>query len=613
MMKPPFRTTLRTLCLALLALAPLAAPRLAAADDYREGRNALQQGRYDDAIKLFEKAASQGSAEGRAGVGLVYLKRRQYDKALENFRAAQKMDKDLAMGVYGEGEVLRAEDHCDQAVPLLKRSVEMDRKFPEAQMALSDCLMKQKHYDEAIASATRGLGWGDKWRPKFLVVLGNIEASRDSLRAAGIYFTKAREEAPDDPFIRRALADFYASRGTYVSAFPEYQAAVALDSTDVELRYQLAQAYYYAKQYSDALDQYHWVVRRDPEFAPGQLALGNLLYLSGKADPRRFHERFDEAKVPLDKYTQLNPSDPKGWSLLGRTEYFLGLRDEALAAMNKAEQLGEKGKDMYTIRARLESEKRPPDFDAALKDYQRGEPEAEDMLRLAQIYELSKNPAAADSIYGIIIAADSTSSNAKFALLQQAKMAFREASRDTAKRFDRTLALFQRRIALDPTSDEAYYYLGLSYKEMKRYPDAIVALRQAVTLADSKADRHFWLGILYAQVDSVALARQELQRSVDLDTTKGPDTGIAYRQLGYYKLLDKKWDEAIPLLEKSVEINPKETQRMVWLAQAYQNSGNRAKALETYDRVLALDPRQPDALKGKKLLQGGGAKPGGTQ
>ena len=74
---------------------------------------------------------------------------------------------------------------------------------------------------------------------------------------------------------------------------------------------------------------------RDPEFAAGQLALGNLLYLSGKADPRRFAERFTEARPPLEKYTQLNPTDAKGWSLLGRdyTNFWTLLPNKAKSAV----------------------------------------------------------------------------------------------------------------------------------------------------------------------------------------------------------------------------------------------------------------------------------------
>src|SRR5437016_6829366 len=106
----------------------------------------------------------------------------------------------------------------------------------------------------------------------------------------------------------------------------------------------------------------------------------------------------------------------------------------------------------------------------------------------------------ADSVYRSIISQDSIRSDARFAMNEMAKLRFRQ------KDYPGTLAILQRRIALDPNSDEAYYYMGLSYKEMKQYPAALTALRQSVALADAKGDRHFWLGILYEQVDSTGQA-----------------------------------------------------------------------------------------------------------
>jgi Tfp pilus assembly protein PilF len=134
----------------------------------------------------------------------------------------------------------------------------------------------------------------------------------------------------------------------------------------------------------------------------------------------------------------------------------------------------------------------------------------------------------------------------------------------------------------------------------------LAALRQAASIDTAKADRYFWLGILYAQQDSVAQAKQALVRSVELDSTS-KNAGVAHRQLGFYRLLERDWDGAIPKLDRAVALNDQDIQAWVWLAQAYQNAGNRNKATECYKRALALDPKQTDALKGLEILNRGGA------
>jgi Tfp pilus assembly protein PilF len=72
--------------------------------------------------------------------------------------------------------------------------------------------------------------------------------------------------------------------------------------------------------------------------------------------------------------------------------------------------------------------------------------------------------------------------------------------------------------------------------------------------------------------------------------------------LGYRALLEKNWPQAIALLERSASLDDKNVMTLTWLAQGYQNSGNKAKAIELYRRVLSLQPDNADARNGLKVL-----------
>ena len=576
-----------------IALALLLMPLAAWADEVRDGRKALDEGRLADAQALFEKAAKQGNADGRAGVGMVYLKRRQLDQAMEQFVAAQKMDGSLAWAYGGQAEVYRRRGQCDQAIPLYRKANELDKRFPEALLGLGDCLVQAGKIPDAITALQDGLKWG-KWRPRFLVALGRAELARDSLRDAGIYFHQAAQEAPDDPVTRRALGEFYLARGIGHNALPELQAAVALDSTDLDTHFALGQALYLDQRYTEAVNEYQYVVARDSTYAPAVLALGNIYYLSGANDPRRY----GDAHYYLQRAVVLTPKDGKAWSLLGRAQYYLGQKDAALQSLDKAVALGATGKELYTIYGRLYTDRR--EWDKALEAFAKGDPSANDQLRIAQIFVFKDSTSVADSMYRAIVAKDPSANEAKFALGELGKLRFKQ------KRFDEAISYLRQRIALDPKNDEAYYYIGLSYKELKRYPEALDSLRVAAQLGPDKADRHFWLGIMYAQLDSMGQARAEFQRSVELDSTSKSTASVAYQQLGFYTLLDKDWLGAVRLLEKSVALNDKNVQAWVWLGQGYQNSGNRSRALEAYNHALQLDPKQPEAQKGKKSLGASG-------
>jgi tetratricopeptide (TPR) repeat protein len=572
---------------ALLPLAPVHA------DDLKDGRQALQEGRLEDAVKSFDKAASQGFAEGRAGVGQVRLKQLRLNEAMVAFQTAQKMDANLALPYYGQGEVLRRKERCAEALPLFQKAVELDRKFPEANLALGDCLVKSGKVDEAINALNPGLKWGPKWRPRFLVAVGDAELSRDSLRAAASYYTRAREEAPNDPIPSAALGNYYLARGTYELAVPELQRAVSLDTSDVELRYGLGRAYAMTEQYREALAMYRDVVERAPDFPPGQYSLADLYYRWGRGQGDK--TKFADALPPAEQYVKLAPNESKGLALLGRIYYQTGNKDQAFDLMNKAEALGEKNKEMYTLRARINAEKK--NWDAALADYAKGEAQPEDAIRIAQVHSAKGNMAAAESVYTSMIATDSTTWSAKFAMLEMGKMYYRQ------KNYPAAVAAFNRRIALDPNTDEAYYYLGLSEKEQKHTSESVAALRQAANLAPEKYDRRFWLGMVYAEADSVPAAKRELSKAVELDSAgTNKNTGFALRQLGYYALLAKEYGEAIRLLERAVTIIPQDVQTWIWLGQGHHNSGNKGRACEAYDRALSLKPDEKVALAGKKTL-----------
>jgi tetratricopeptide (TPR) repeat protein len=587
--------------LTLALLLPLAVPRLGHAQ-VRDGRLALQAGRFDEALAAFEKAAAEGLAEGRAGVGEVWLKRRQYDKALEAFQLAQKMDPNLARSYWGEAEVSRRQGDCATAVPLYQKATEIDRKFPEAQLAFGQCLVEVNDRQRAVTVLSEGLKWGPKWRPKFLVALGDAELSRDSLRDAGIYYTRAREESPEDPTPRRALGGFYLKRGIPALAVPEFQAAIALDSTDAELVYQLGRAFDQDGRAAAALETYRRATDMDADLAPAQFGLGYLLYRAGQADPSRYRE----AVAPLQKFTTLEPKDARGWSVLARALYFTRSRDESYAAFQKAAALGDKNKDGWTIYGRLLAERR--EYDASLEAFTKGDPEPADMITIARLFERQGKNTQADSMYAATAEKDSLTRIGKMALGEAGRLRYK------LKDYEGAIAMLSRRIALDPSNGEAYYYTGLSYKEMGRFPEALAALQQAAALDSTRADRYFWVGLLQDQQKSIPDAQVAFERAVALDTTgRAPNTAIALRQLGYYRLLDRGFGDAVQYLERSAEINPRDSATLLWLGQGYQNMGNRAKAIDYYRKTLEIEPSNAEAKRGIAVLQGGsGARQGGT-
>jgi tetratricopeptide (TPR) repeat protein len=272
-----------------------------------------------------------------------------------------------------------------------------------------------------------------------------------------------------------------------------------------------------------------------------------------------------------------------------------------MTIMIKAERLGDRSKELYTALGRAYSDRK--EWAQALEAFSKGEPGPEDEGTIAQILEVSGRAAAADSVYLRIIARDSTSARAAFAYTQRAKLHFRD------KNYSEAAALFERALAIDARSGDANFYRGLCLKEMGRNAEALASLRTAAQIDSARADRFFWLGVVADAEHQSAEAEQAFQRATELDSTSAL-AGKAYRQLGFYRLLKKQWTAAIPLLRRAVELDATDAQAWLWLGQGYQNSGNRPRASESYQKVLALDPTNANARKGLKSLEARRAAPG---
>ncbi|MFN2185863.1 MAG: tetratricopeptide repeat protein [Anaerolineae bacterium] len=84
---------------------------------------------------------------------------------------------------------------------------------------------------------------------------------------------------------------------------------------------------------------------------------------------------------------------------------------------------------------------------------------------------------------------------------------------------DEGLPAAQALVSLAPDDPRAYDLLGWAYHLSGQQDEAISTLREALDRNPGLVSAHFHLGSLYAGAGQVDLARQHLQRAIDLDTS----------------------------------------------------------------------------------------------
>jgi tetratricopeptide (TPR) repeat protein len=136
-----------------------------------------------------------------------------------------------------------------------------------------------------------------------------------------------------------------------------------------------------------------------------------------------------------------------------------------------------------------------------------------------------------------------------------------------ARQPDKALADYQAALKKDPKLHESWYEMALIFRNRDDFPKAIDAYSKAIEI---KADNHlYWYGRCEA--------RLFINRLKDAETD----------------------------CMKALELKPNYVPALSSLGRVYEDGKQKQKALDTYRKVLALDPNNKDAKNGIEFLTSG--------
>ena len=162
------------------------------------------------------------------------------------------------------------------------------------------------------------------------------------------------------------------------------------------------------------------------------------------------------------------------------------------------------------------------------------------------------------------------------------------------RKFDKAIEKFRYLIEKDDENPRYYYDLGLVYTALDEPSESVDAYRKAINLDSTHLNSLYQLGRYFLTEhlkDSVIkYADQGLrfyENSVRLINLKAQ---AAYNNQNY--------TEALPLLEKLVELGQYKIYIFEHLGYCYGRAFEYEKAIEAYEKVLTIDPGHPKALNG---------------
>jgi len=157
---------------------------------------------------------------------------------------------------------------------------------------------------------------------------------------------------------------------------------------------------------------------------------------------------------------------------------------------------------------------------------------------------------------------------------------------------------FRRALELNPTFDQAAMSLGRAAYDAEENSEAVNAYQLALKLNPHNFLSRLGLAKVYWRLKRFSEAANE-QREV---LRTHPQFAEAHADYGVTLVQQKKFEEALPLLLKGLEMGYREATVYNFLGNAYIALGRRAEGLKAYEQSVSLDPNYPTPLINLAIL-----------
>lgn len=355
-----------------------------------EGSKALDEGRYEAAAQSFSKAVEAdpkdytahfnlalafgflhkdsesiaeyrktlelkpGLYEAELNLGILFMRQKDPVAALPLFEdaAAQKPDRFQPRFSLADAELQSGAP--DKAAESYRQALTLDPKSAAAEVGLAHALARQEKLAEAAPHFEQAAHLDPRYRDGLLELAELYENHQQPAEAIAIY-----RQFPENVAAQQRMGRLMLENKQYADALPELEAAYQRDSSQSN-RTALAEAYVFAGKLDQALP----LLAAAVETAPADYEL-RMMYARALRD----RKQFPAAAAQFYQAAKLKPAEPKTWSQLGGMLYMINDYPQALAAFDKARELGEDTAGNWFLRAILLD--RMKQLKPAMQAYQR--------------------------------------------------------------------------------------------------------------------------------------------------------------------------------------------------------------------------------------------------
>lgn len=307
---------------------------------------------------------------------------------------------------------------------------------------------------------------------------------------------------------------YLVTKQDFLGAIRVFEEILAMDPNNLTAHNFLGASLMSIGKENEAL--YHW--RKVIELNPGNIDAHRNLALALEA-----RGLTDEARREFDAVLGLNPSDVKALTGLGGICLDRGETEKALGYLTRASRIDTEIPRVHFLLGKLYEKEQG--VGAALESFERAvaldstDVEMREALARA-LRELGRREEAASHLAWVAEKKGDLASYVKLGFLL-----------DRLGRHEQAVETFEKALAADSVSFEAYNGLGISLLSLKKYDEAEACFEKAISLGANYAEPYYNLGNLYRQTGRLQEAVESYTKFLALWKGKGEVREGAVRAL----------------------------------------------------------------------------------
>ncbi len=548
------------------------------------GKQARMSGDFEGAIVEYSNALKlQNDAKLHVDLGDVYRVRDRVDEAVNEYQNAIRAGlepNDVAMAYVKLGQSYQAKKDLPRAIESFGNAL----KFKSDDRDVLDAL--KTGWEEALkenpTAPENHIGLGQAYQ--YLGDFGQAEAEYkqalvfDKSNAIARKLLAALPDVKKQSFVTKHInagVDLQ-GRKLYDQAIAEYMEGLKADPSNPSLWLDLGTAFQAKLDFERAVQAYNKVLGLDPGNKAAALGVKTageakaakaLDDLTKQASDLYKTGKYAESLASYQKVVQQTPNDAAIHFNIAAALQQLGRLDESIAEYQQAVRIEPKNEDYQKFLEAVLDKKADPIIASAVKKHQdKDYPAAIDLYQQA----ISLRPKNVSLYYNLAGA-------------YYSREQYPEAQR-----------MYQKALELDPKGQvDDMWLLGTIQEHFGKGPEAMDIYKKYLSLAPNgkfAQPAKSRLESLAKNPGDTVKIKSESELSRLKEASEAYQAAVKLQQ-------EKRYDEAVPLYQKAMTLQPAESAYPFGLGTLFQYKGDMDLAINWFQKAIAMEPKNTDYPK----------------